>query len=383
MLGTVKINGETTDSFPISTGVKQGCTIASTLFIIYFDTMLKEALRNCNEGIYVRVRTDGSLFNLARLRAHTKTRIPLVQELLYADDCGIFAHCDTGLQNLMDNFVRASYGFGLTVSISKTEVVFQPSLGIAYEEPQIVVDGTPLKVSDSFTYLGSRISKDGQLDAEIDTRIGKASSSFGRLYSRVWNSHNLRAKVKIDVYSVVVLSTLLYASETWTIYSRHMKKLEAFHQRYLRRIMKISWESHTTNLEVLQLAGMTFIATEILKKHLKLVGHVTRMSDNRLPKQLLYGELQEGSRPKGRPRKRFKDELLVSLKKFDDLKRCTDRAQWRSLVHNGAKTANERTERIIDRRTRREDPAQATDRGFNCQCGKKCASAAGLAAHQR
>ena len=165
-----------------------------------------------------------------------------------------------------------------------------------------------------------------------------------------------------------------------------MKKLEAFHQRCLRRMMKISWESHATNLEVLQLAGMTSITTEIRKKHFKWAGQVTRMSDNRLPKQLLYGELQEGSRPKGRRRKRFKDELLFSLKKFniDDLKRCTDRAQWRSLVHNGAKTAeNERTERIIDRRTRRKGPAQATDRGFNCQCGKKCASAAGLAAHQR
>ena len=231
MLGTVKINVETTDSFPISTGVKQGCTIAPTLFIIYFDTMLKEALRNCNEGIYVRVRTDGSLVNLARLRAHIKRRILLVQELLYADDCGIFAHCDTDLQNLMDNFFRASCGFGRTVSISKAEVVLQPSPRMAYEEPQIIVDGTPLKVSDSFTYLGSRNSKDGQLDAEIDARIGKAISSFGKLYSRVWNSHDLRLKVKIDVYSVVVLSMLLYASETRTIYSRHMKKLEAFHQR--------------------------------------------------------------------------------------------------------------------------------------------------------
>ena len=193
----------------------------------------------------------------------------LVQELLYADDCGIFAHCDNDLQNLMDNFVRASCGFGQTVSISKTEVLFQPSPGIAYKEPQIVMDGTPLKVSDSFTYLGSRISKDGQLAAEIDARIGKTSSSFGRLYSRVWNSHDLRLKVKIDVYSVVILSTLLYASETSTIYNRHTKKLEAFHQRCLRRIMKISWECHTTNLEVLQLAGMTSIETEIQKKHLK------------------------------------------------------------------------------------------------------------------
>ena len=124
MLGTVKINGERTESFEMTTGVKQGCVIAPILFILYFDAMPKEAISNCTKGIYIRFRTDDSLFNLARLRAEAKTSMNLVQELLYADDCGIFAHSEDDLQLLMNNFVRAFKSFGLTISLQKTEVLY-------------------------------------------------------------------------------------------------------------------------------------------------------------------------------------------------------------------------------------------------------------------
>lgn len=94
--------------------------IAPILFILYFDVMLKEAIQNCAEGIYIRLRTDGCLFDLAQIRARTKTNISPVQELLCDDDCGIFAHSEEDFQLLMDNLVRASKSFGLTVSIQKT-----------------------------------------------------------------------------------------------------------------------------------------------------------------------------------------------------------------------------------------------------------------------
>ena len=58
-------------------------------------------------------------------------------------------------------------------------------------------------------YLGSKIEKDGQLDAEINCRIMKASASFGKLHSRVWSSHDLKLNTKVEVYNIVVLSTLL------------------------------------------------------------------------------------------------------------------------------------------------------------------------------
>ena len=41
------------------------------------------------DGVYIRFRTDCSLFNLRRLLAHTKSKEKLVRELLFADDAAL------------------------------------------------------------------------------------------------------------------------------------------------------------------------------------------------------------------------------------------------------------------------------------------------------
>ena len=56
--------------------------------------MLQRALDDLDDedGVYIRYRTDGSLFNLRRLQAHTKTLEQLIRELLFADDAALLAH---------------------------------------------------------------------------------------------------------------------------------------------------------------------------------------------------------------------------------------------------------------------------------------------------
>ena len=71
---------------PISSGVKQGCILASTLFSIFFSIILREAKDGLPVGIYIRFRIDGSLFNLRRLLARTKTIEELITDLLFAND---------------------------------------------------------------------------------------------------------------------------------------------------------------------------------------------------------------------------------------------------------------------------------------------------------
>ena len=44
---------------------------------------------------------------------------------------------------------------------------------------------------------------------------------------------------KIKVYKAVVLPTLLYACETWTVYQRHAKRLYHFHVCCLRKLLKV------------------------------------------------------------------------------------------------------------------------------------------------
>ena len=82
MLARVKNDGEFSDPFPVTNGVKQGCVLASTLFSMMFSAMLTDAFQDGDYGIPIRYLFDGKLFNLRRLQAKSKVktgvrRVPL------------------------------------------------------------------------------------------------------------------------------------------------------------------------------------------------------------------------------------------------------------------------------------------------------------------
>ena len=102
----------------------------------------------------------------------------------------------------------------------------------------------------------------------------------------------IRLDTKLKVYKAVVLPTLLYACETWTVYQRHAKKLNHFHLSCLRKLLKIRWQDKIPDTEVLKKAKMQSVHTLLKLAQIGWTGHVTRMRDERLPKKGLYGELQ-------------------------------------------------------------------------------------------
>ena len=144
--------------------------------------LLKHAFDEATEGIYLHSRSDGKLFNVARLRAKTKVEKILIRDMLFADDAAVATHSEHQLQSLMDRFSQACKDFGLTMSLKKTNVLAQG----AESQPKISVDNYELEAVNQFTYLGSTISSNISLDAEIDKRVGKAATTLARFSSRVW-----------------------------------------------------------------------------------------------------------------------------------------------------------------------------------------------------
>ena len=60
------------------------------------------------------------------------------------------------------------------------------------------------------------------------------------------------------------------------------------------------------------------------------------MDDTRIPKQLLYGELAQGKRQRGRPKLRYKDTCKVNLTRCDiDVKTWEETAQDKTAVKEG------------------------------------------------
>ena len=387
MKGTVQFNGSISEPFDIRSGVKQGCVLAPTLFGIFFALLLRNAFGTAQEGIYLRTRSDGRLFNLARLKARTKVREALIRDMLFADDAAVTTHTQQELQLLMDRFARACKDFGLTISLKKTNVLGQDTPA----PPVIIIDNYELDVVHQFTYLGSTITDNLSLDIEIDKRIGKAATTLARLTSRVWTNPKLTAKTKMAVYNACVLSTLLYGSETWNTYARQEKRLNTFHLRNLRRILGISWQDKVTNTDVLSRAGLPTMYTLLRQRRLRWLGHVRRMEDGRIPKDVLYGELASGQRSIGRPQLRYKDAckrdmkaLNINTNTWEDL--AANRTSWRSTLHKQLQIGEEKlTAAAIEKRARRKEATVNRPEPIHiCDlCDQVCHSRIGLYSHKR
>ena len=79
MLARVQNDGEFSDPFPVTNGVKQGCVLASTLFSMIFSAMLTDAFQDGDNSILFNC---GELFNLRRLQAKSKVQTEVLDEFL-------------------------------------------------------------------------------------------------------------------------------------------------------------------------------------------------------------------------------------------------------------------------------------------------------------
>ena len=103
MMAQVLDSGILSDQFCVCNGTKQGCVLAPLLFSIYFAMMLLVAFWNCNIGVPIQFRTDGSVFNLRRLQAQTKVQCPIIGSVLSSN---------------------ATVGDGISSRLSKANVAF-------------------------------------------------------------------------------------------------------------------------------------------------------------------------------------------------------------------------------------------------------------------
>ena len=236
----------------------------------------------------------------------------------------------------MTRFSDACQDLGLTISLKKTQVMGQDT----DSTPVISINDHELDVIHDFVYLGSAISDTLSLDAQLNRRIGKAAITMTRLTKKAWNNSKLTVHTKIQIYRACIVSTLLYDGKCWTLLARQERKLNAFHTRSLRRILNITWQDKVPSNTVLERAGCTSMFTLLKQRRIRWLGHVVRMDDGRIPKDLLYGELVQGKRPTGRPQLWFKDVCKRDLKALNIDQNnweatALKRSAWRQTVQKG------------------------------------------------
>ena len=221
--------------------------------------------------------------------------------------------------------------FGLKINQKKTELM---TLNIPNPSP-IQIDGTSLPTTDHFTYLGSVVSHDGGADSDITSRLSKARNTLQRL-NNVWKSAQYSTNTKLRLYQSCVLSTLLYGSECWRTTENDLHKLSTFHTKSLRKIQRIFWPQTISNQHLLSLCKQDNMATILMRRRWKWIGHVIRREQDNITQTALHWT-PDGKRKRGRPkitwRRTVEGELKTLHHTWGSIKTLAhNRQEWRSFV---------------------------------------------------
>jgi hypothetical protein len=249
----------------------------------------------------------------------------LLKDVRFADDQGMIAGTERGLQKIMDSLNMTAEKYGMKINIKKTKVMRVSRNG--GEVVNIVTNGNRVKQVKSFKCLGSTMAEDGRCVTEIKVRCALAKEAFSRrkeLLTKCFKNDDKKKIVK-----TLIWTTLLYGAETWTLRKEDIKRLEAVEMWMWRRMEKISWTEKITNEEVLERVGEERQLIKLIRNRKKnWVGHVLR--GDGLLKKVTEGRM-EGKRGRGKPRIGMLDELIV--RSYGDMKRMAEnRVDWKSWV---------------------------------------------------
>ena len=308
----VRVYDSISRAFVINSGVRQGSILAPFLFRLLIDHIMLTALSSGNYGLALDDMT--------------------IPDLDFADDIALLDDNIQDMQGLLDAVMLVSQHCGLLINTSKTEYMTSVANLV------LQCNGEILNQTDKFTYLGSSIQLDGNIEHEIRLRIGRANKGFHML-NPVWRTKSLPRKIKLKVYQACVLSILLYSCETWPLKKSDLSSLTSFDLRCRKRIQGPA-------------APSSDIPNIIRKRRLKWLGHVLRMEESDIPNAAL--EFTKGDAWKRPPggmrmtwRKLAQDDLKPYLKPpnmsqsnwnadwFDIAKEtAANRSRWRGLVRD-------------------------------------------------
>lgn len=308
----VRTNSGHTEYFDIVTGVRQGCILSPTLFLLTIDFVMRRATNRDDFGIE---------WGNGRLT-----------DLDFADDLAMLSTSGTTLQDMTDNLSNIASNVGLRISSEKTKVMAVKDDQLLY----ISINQQQTEQVNNFTYLGSQITSNGDTNPDIHARLGKARSIFRRS-SSTWTSNHISLKTKCKLFKSLVISVATYACETWKVTEGQAHTIDTFQQQCLRRITKTSWRDHITNRAILQRTDSEQLSVTLEKRRLKLLGHVVRMPRHRHASTALDWTPPGGRRRRGRPVNTWRRTLTKDLERrgltWERARTLAlDRENWRSFA---------------------------------------------------
>ena len=224
--------------------------------------------------------------------------------LCFADDQIVIAQDHEDLSYMTRKLIEEYKKWGLEINIDKTK-----SMCIGGTPQNIILeDGKVIGHCDHYKYLGVNITQDGRLDAAIKNRNIQGRRAISMMNGILWDQTISKANKKL-IYNTILRSIVTHSCEVWQMKQSTEKMLTTTEMDFWRRAAGKSRIERVRNERIREIMEVRHtIVDDIKTKQLIWYGHVQRMADNRLPKQILLWT-PHGRRRRGRPRRSWMDGI--------------------------------------------------------------------------
>ena len=138
------------------------------------------------------------------------------------------------------------------------------------------IDGETVETLSNFTFLGSKITANGDCSHEIKRCLLLGRNVMTNLDS-IFKSRDITLPTKLHLVKAMVFPVVMYGCESWTVKKAECWRIDAFELWCWRRLLRVPWTARRSNQSILKeinpgisLEGM------MLKLKLQYFGHLMR-----------------------------------------------------------------------------------------------------------
>ena len=143
-----------------------------------------------------------------------------INNLIYADDTTLMAESEEELKSLLMKVKEESEKVGLKLNFQKTKIMASGPITLWQ------IDGETMETVADFTFLGSKITANGDCSHEIKRLLLLGRKVMTNLDS-ILKNRNIILATKVHLVKVMVFPVVMYGCGSWTIKKVESRRIDA------------------------------------------------------------------------------------------------------------------------------------------------------------
>ena len=252
----------------------------------------------------------------------------ILNNLRFADDIILFAKTEEELKNLLEELNREGKKGGMEMNKKKTKIMCN-EVARRRQRYGISIDGEHLEEVDQYKYLGRLLTPGNEMAKEIDQRIKSGWRRFGQ-YINFLKDKRMPMCLKRRIMDTVIVPAMTYGAKTCSLTNNQKQKLAVAQRSMERAMFSITRRDKIRNEVIRSTTKVKDIIQKAEQTKGQWAGHLAHMENNRWAKRTTEWWPREGSRARGRPKRRWRDEIEEKAGSAW-MRRAQDRKAWRKV----------------------------------------------------